>query len=196
MLDSPTREVNRHGFCHPAPRAQPAHFLPAPGPCGRLDTSLSGPLPLNTYFTLGTSVLLLVLLVFGGFFWASRRRQMQRSASLQKLLDLADLLEADLKTCRAGLKQAHAVMSINPDLPAASEQDARHAIDAGLRGLLQQRLWIRDHAQHSDQHELDEAAASMHSTRERLQPLMLALKQAQNDLDSAMNEHIRRDSDA
>lgn len=124
-----------------------------------------------------------------------RRRQSRRGSSLQSLLDLADRLEADLKTCRAGLQQAHAVMSLNPDLPQASEQDARHAIDAGLRALLQQRLWIRDRSPHASQHELDEAAASMCSTRDRLQPLLRALNQAQADLNSAMREHIRRDSD-
>jgi hypothetical protein len=124
-----------------------------------------------------------------------RRRQLQRGASLKTLLDLADRLESDLKTCRSGLQQAHAVMSLNPDLPAASEQDAQHAIDAGLRALLQQRLWIRDRSPRASQQELDEAAASMRSTRDRLQPLLQALTQAQRDLNSAMREHIRRESD-
>ena len=61
--------------------------------------------------------------------------------------------------------------------------------------LLQQRLWIRDRSAHASQHELDEAAASMRSTRDRLQPLLQALTQAQSDLNSAMREHIRRESD-
>jgi hypothetical protein len=86
-------------------------------------------------------------------------------------------------------------MSLNPDLPAASEQEARHAVDAGLRALLQQRLWIRDRSPHASQQELDEAATSMRDTRSRLQPLLKALDQAQTDLDSAMREHIRRESD-
>ena len=33
----------------------------------------------------------------------------------------------------------------------------------------------------------------MHDTRDRLQPLLLALTKAQHDLDSAMSEHIRRE---
>jgi hypothetical protein len=150
---------------------------------------------LNSYLTFGTTVLLALLIALLGAAWLLRRRQAQRSASLQNLLDLADRLEADLKTCRAGLQQAHAVMSLNPDLPAASEQDAQHAIDAGLRGLLQQRLWIRDRSPRASQQELDEAAASMGSTRDRLQPLLQALNKAQSDLNSAMREHIRRESD-
>jgi hypothetical protein len=150
---------------------------------------------LNAYLTLGTAVLLALLIVVPATALLLRRRQIQRGASLKTLLDLADRLESDLKTCRSGLQQAHAVMSLNPDLPAASEQDAQHAIDAGLRALLQQRLWIRDRSPRASQQELDEAAASMRSTRDRLQPLLQALTQAQRDLNSAMREHIRRESD-
>jgi hypothetical protein len=149
----------------------------------------------NPYLTLGTAVLLALLTALAAAALLLRRRQLQRGTSLKTLLDLADRLEADLKTCRSGLQQAHAVMSLNPDLPAASEQDAQHAIDAGLRALLQQRLWIRDRSPRASQEELDEAASSMRSTRDRLQPLLKALDQAQNDLNSAMREHIRRESD-
>jgi len=150
---------------------------------------------LNSYLTLGAVVLLVLLiaLVAAGLLW--RRRQTRRGSSLRTLLDLADRLETDLKTCRSGLQQAHAVISLNPDLPAASEQDAQHAIDAGLRALLQQRLWLRDRSPHASQHELDQAAAAMRDTRDRLQPLLKALDQAQTDLNSAMREHIRRESD-
>lgn len=127
--------------------------------------------------------------------WLAHRSQAQRTIGLQHLLDLADRLEADLKTCRAGLKQAHAVMSLNPDMPAASEHDARTAIDAGLRALLQQRLWIRDRAPRASQAELNDAAVSMRNAQDRLQPLLQALTQAQRDLNSAMQEHLRRESD-
>ncbi|KRB34064.1 hypothetical protein ASD82_16210 [Rhodanobacter sp. Root179] len=150
---------------------------------------------MNSYLTLGLVALLVLLVGLAASALLLRRRQNLRGSSLNNLLDLADRLEADLKTCRAGLQQAHAVMSLNPDLPAASEQEARHAVDAGLRALLQQRLWIRDRSPHASQQELDEAATSMRDTRSRLQPLLKALDQAQTDLDSAMREHIRRESD-
>ncbi len=141
------------------------------------------------------AVALLALLLIATGWWLRQRWRRARSGSLQQLLDLADRLEADLKTCRAGLQQAHAVMSLNPDLPAASEQDAQHAIDAGLRALLQQRLWIRDRSPHASQTELDAAARSMQAAGERLQPLLQALTRAQHDLNHAMREHIRRDPD-
>ena len=146
--------------------------------------------------TLGAAAIAVLVIAVAAWVALSRRRQTKRTASLQHLLDLADRLEVDLKTCRSGLQQAHAVMSLNPDLPAASEQDAQNAIDAGLRALLQQRLWIRDRSPRASQRELDEAALSMTAARNRLQPLLHALTQAQRDLNSAMREHIRREPEA
>lgn len=148
---------------------------------------------MDAYLTLGVAALLVLLVVAAAVSLTLRRRLAHRASSLRHLLELADRLEADLKTCRTGLQQAHAVMSLNPDLPAASEQEAAHAIEAGLRALLQQRLWIRDRAPSASQHELDEADRSMSDTRDRLRPLVQALGQAQRELDSAMREHIRRE---
>ncbi|GLQ45508.1 hypothetical protein GCM10007862_05590 [Dyella lipolytica] len=148
---------------------------------------------MDTYLTFGLAILFILLIValVGAFLL---RRATQRATSLRRLLDLADRLEADLKSCRARLQQAHAVISLNPDLPAASEQEAAHAVEAGLRALLQQRIWIRDYAPTASQSELDAATKAMDQTRERLSPLLQALGQAQNELDSAMREHIRPDS--
>lgn len=169
--------------------------MPEPGACGRLLTvsSLKPTSPLDTYLTLGLAALIVLLLVAvaGALFL---RRMSRRTASLKRLLELADRVEADLKACRVKLKQAHAVMSMNPDLPAASEQEAAHAVDAGLRALLQQRIWIRDHAPTASQGELDTAVQAMDQTKQRLRPLLDALGEAQNDLDAAMREHIRQDS--
>lgn len=151
--------------------------------------------PLNPYLTLGVAACLAILILLAGTAMLLRKHQNRRAGSIRDLLDLADRLEIDLKTCRSGLQQAHAVMSLNPDLPAASEKDARHAVDAGLRALLQQRLWIRDRSPAASQHELDETASSMREARDRLQPLLKALAQAQTELNSAMREQIRRDSD-
>lgn len=148
----------------------------------------------NLMLGLTAVAVLLVVLIAATLIW--RRRVDRRTGSLYRLLELADRLEADLKTCRAGLQQAHAVMSLNPDQPASGEQEARHAIDAGLRSLLQQRIWIRDQAPTASQQELDEAVSSMNDTRDKLRPLLVALDRAQHDLDSAMREHLRREHDA
>lgn len=148
---------------------------------------------MNNYLTFGLAVLL--ILVAAALVGAMvLRRMTRRTASLRHLLDLADRLEADLKSCRTRLQQAHAVMSLNPDSPADSEKEAASAVDAGLRALLQQRIWIRDHAPTATQAELDTATRAMEQSRERLSPLLQALGQAQSELDSAMREHIRPDS--
>lgn len=151
---------------------------------------------MNAYLTLGSVALFLVLVAGVAVALGYRRRNDRRSYSLHQLLELADRLEGDLKTCRAGLQQAHAVMSLNPDLPAASEQEARHAIEAGLRSLLQQRIWIRDEAPRASQDQLDRAVSTMIETRGRLAPLLQALDQAQHALDDAMREHIQRGPEA
>lgn len=151
-------------------------------------------MPASLAFGLVATFLLLV--AAGALVLLGRRRRLERrSDSMHRLLELADQLEADLKTCRNGLKQAHAVMSLNPDQPAAGEQEAKQAIDAGLRSLLQQRLWIRDCAPDATQQGLDEAATGMSQTRARLRPLVRALERAHHELDDAMREHIRRESD-
>ncbi len=148
---------------------------------------------MNVYLLPVVSTLLLVLLsALGAALW-QRRRQALHTARVQNLLDLADALERDLKTCRNNLAQAHAVMSVNPDSPAPSEKDARHAVDVGLRALLQQRLWIRDRSAQASSSEFAAASASMRHVRAQLQPLLLALAQAQSAVDRAMREHIRQD---
>ena len=148
---------------------------------------------MDTYLTFGLVILsILLAIALSGTYLL--RRMTRRTSSLRSLLELADRLEADLKSCRTRLQQAHAVMSLNPDLPAASEQEAAHAVDAGLRALLQQRIWIRDRAPTATQAELDHATQAMEQTRQRLLPLLQALGQAQSELDSAMREHIRQDS--
>jgi len=144
----------------------------------------------------GVVALIAVLIAIVAAYVVFRRRLVRRSTSVHHLLELADRLEADLKSCRSGLRQAHAVMSLNPDQPATGEQEATQAIDAGLRSLLQQRIWIRDRASRASQAELDAAVRAMNDVRERLHPLLQALGQAQQELDSAMREHIRREPGA
>ena len=97
---------------------------------------------------------------------------------------------------RRGISSRVLERSGRPGGVIVSERVAGFTIDAGLRSLLLQRIWIRDHAGEASQHELDEAAAAMSDTRNRLRPLLRALDQAQHELDSAMREHIRRDPQA
>jgi hypothetical protein len=147
---------------------------------------------LNTYISFGVATLFGLVLTMIAVVLIYRRRLQRRAHSLHVLVELADRLEDDLKTCRSELKRAYAVMSINPDAPANGEQEAQQAIEAGLRSLLQQRIWIRDRAEIASQSELDRAIDTFNDARRRLHPLQRALGQAQAELDSAMREHLQR----
>jgi hypothetical protein len=58
----------------------------------------------NAYLTFGVAALLVLLIIVLGWSLRQRRRQTQRNASLQNLLDLADRLEADLKPARCSAR--------------------------------------------------------------------------------------------
>lgn len=126
--------------------------------------------------------------------FARASRMRQRARALRRLLDAADGLEHDLKECRQRLGRAHAVMAVAPGVPAAGETAARESVDAGLRSLLEHRLWIRDRAPDAEQRELDAAVAALDDARARLQPQLAALGHAQRDLDQAVRERIEKDA--
>ncbi|GAA0902512.1 hypothetical protein KR767_21130 [Luteibacter anthropi] len=142
------------------------------------------------YYALVAAIL--VTLAFCAWVFRHQRIRRRRGA-LQDLHDHADRLEADLKDCRDRLQRAHAVMSTHPELPASGEVEARQAVDSGLRALLSQRLWIRDKAPAASQRELDDAVNALVRARERLEPRLRALDDAQAALDTAVREHIHRD---
>lgn len=140
------------------------------------------------------AALIVILLVVAVVASLQRRRQRQRHRALHQLLDDADRLESDLRECRQRLDRAHAVMATTPDAPMRGETDARQAVDAGLRLLLEHRLWIRDHSTRASQQELDNAVTALSQARARLEPQLRALEHAQRDLEQAVREHIGHES--
>lgn len=122
------------------------------------------------------------------------RRLHRRTAAVRRLLDDADRLEADLKECRQRLDRAHAVMAVAPGVPAAGEVDARHAVDTGLRSVLEHRLWIRDRAPTASQQELDTAVDALAQARAQLESQLRALDDAQREVDQAVRERIEREA--
>lgn len=139
------------------------------------------------------AVLIVIIAVVAGVSLLRYRRAHRRNLALHRLLDDADRLESDLKECRQRLDRAHAVMA-TPGVPVAGESDARQAVNAGLRSLLEHRLWIRDHSARASQKELDRAVAAMAEARARLEPQLRELDHAQRGLEQAVRERIQRES--
>lgn len=125
--------------------------------------------------------------IYGWHFCRLRRHR----ATLRRLLDLADLLQADLHECRHRLDRAHAMMEITPGEPVSGEAEARHAVDAGLRALLGHRLWIRDESSQASQAELDAAVTALARARARLEPQLRVLDSAQRELEQAVREQVQ-----
>lgn len=130
--------------------------------------------------------IILALLVVAVFM----RRQARRRRALRALYRGADALEHDLKECRVRLQRAHASMNVAPGVPAAGEADARTAVDAALRELLEHRLWLRDQAHDANQRELDVALAAIDKARATLGEQLAALDSAQRALETAVRERI------
>ena len=118
------------------------------------------------------------------------QRQNRRRRALRALYRGADGLEHDLKECRTRLERAHASMNVAPGVPAAGEADARTAVDAALRGLLEHRLWLRDEAADANQRELDAAVSALDKARASLSAQLTALDSAQRALETAVRERI------
>ncbi|NII10313.1 hypothetical protein HBF24_06445 [Oleiagrimonas sp. C23AA] len=134
-----------------------------------------------------------------GLGWAGvhyYRRIRRRTQALMQLLEHADHLERDLRECRERLERAHSMMAVAPGVPASGEPDARAAVDAGLRSLLEHRLWIRDHAEDATQLELDRAVDALTQARNQLEPQLKALDQAQRELDQAVLDRLDRGNPA
>ncbi len=142
---------------------------------------------------LATATAVLLLLVLATLSLWHVRRLRRRHAALHQLLDHADHLEADLKECRHRLDRAHAVMEVKPGQPVAGETGAREAVDAGLRSLLEHRLWIRDQSARASQAELDAAVTALTRARAQLEPQLRALDQAQRGLEQAVRDHIAQE---
>lgn len=163
-------------------------------PDGPDATFCQGEWHVNMLVLLGSAVLILAALAIAAFGWLGYRRLHRRGQALRRMLDDADRLETDLKECRRRLDRAHAVMAVAPGVPAAGQSDARLAVDAGLRSLLEHRLWIRDRAPDASQQELDAAVTALAQARRQLEPQLRALDEAQRELDQAVRDHLDREA--
>ncbi|HET6632365.1 MAG TPA: hypothetical protein VFG73_06615 [Rhodanobacteraceae bacterium] len=136
--------------------------------------------------------LAIVLVLLAAFAGVRQWRWHRRERMLRALVDGADQLEGDIRECRTRLQQAHAAVSVSPQVPAAGGADARVAVDDALRDLLAHRLWIRDHAEDASQQQLAAAVEALSQARQQIDGQLSDLGDAQRELAQVL---VERDSE-
>lgn len=130
-------------------------------------------------------VLLAVLLAYAWRF----RRLARRERSLRHLLDGADAMEALLHRTRERMQAMQGVLGRVPSDIAATATQASQASDepvrAGLREVLEHRLWIQRHGMAAAQPELDQACAALDQATARIAAGLRRLEHAGAELDRA-----------
>ncbi|KAA2285631.1 hypothetical protein [Arenimonas fontis] len=116
------------------------------------------------------------------------RRGRRRDRSLERLLDLADEVEALLDRSQVRMQALHAVVGRVPaDIGAVAQAslDGPLPVREAKRDLLQHRLWIKHHGDAASQAELDAACEALDRARSRLAEQLADLEQAGAELAEA-----------
>jgi hypothetical protein len=138
-----------------------------------------------------TSTVLLVaavLLIAAVSAWLSRRalRRQRHAQRLSALLDALDALEAAIKRYRERMLVTDAEVRSHGPVRGYNRIDPNAPMQEALRGVLQHRLWIRDHGATASENEL---SVALNATLERHAQLDLRL----NELDDAVHAlHVAR----
>lgn len=133
----------------------------------------------TTTHAIALVILGLVVLAAAGVTWRYWRGQ-RREQLMLRLFHAADRVEARIKQCRLRLHQGAGTM---PGAPAATA-----ALDAALRNLLTQRLWLRDRAPQARDAELRAVAQALEEADARLAGELDALLDARAELHAAVRE--------
>ena len=139
-------------------------------------------------------VLIAVVAVVAGIAWLWRAARIRRrERTVTRIMDDADAVESLLKRTRDRMGAMQRVVGRMPadiaaDAQASLESDAR--VKAGLRDLLQHRLWLQQNAGTASQAALDEAAAALERARDRIESELDRLDDAGAELDSATGAAI------
>ncbi len=115
----------------------------------------------------------------------------QRHDTLRGIMDSADALERELYACRDRIQTVQRWVST---LPSSLTADALASLNLdplvqkALRDLLQQRLWLRDNADHASMEKLREARQSLEKARLTLVENMAKLEAVSEELAKASTE--------
>ena len=111
--------------------------------------------------------LLIVLVLTALVLWLAqrqRREALRRQRVISQLLDAADALETRLRAARGEI-EAIAGDHVNP-------------VRAAMQDLLQQRLWLQEHAQRASVEQLESVRQALDGARARLDLQLQRVEQA------------------
>lgn len=118
--------------------------------------------------------------VLVGLLLRERRLRAKRDL-MRQILDLADELESGLRECRRHLRELPSSAANESASTAAEPADA--AVDAGLRDVLANRLWLQREGQRASVAALSQARDALAEARQTLQSQLARLADARADLD-------------
>jgi hypothetical protein len=116
------------------------------------------------------------------------RSRLRRQRTLERMLDLADAVEALLDRSQERMAAMRPLVQRLPTDIAAEAQaslEEQLPIREAKRDVLQHRLWIQQHGGGASQEELDRALGALERVRERLQGQLAELESVGSDLASA-----------
>ena len=116
---------------------------------------------MTTALLLPIVVILALFVVLAWLHYGPGRRQ----RALRGLLDAADALEAQLRVARAEIE---AVAGAGGDDP----------VGEAMRGMLRQRLWVRDHGRNASPSQVHEVRSSIEAARGRIDQQLTLIARA------------------
>jgi len=99
----------------------------------------------------------------------ARRRAGRRQRAMRQLLDAADALEARLRVARA-------------EIEAVVGDDIEDPVQAAMREMLRQRLWLREHGAEASVADLQQVRSSIDEARTRIEQQLVQIERARMPL--------------
>lgn len=142
------------------------------------------PVPLPAVAAAG----LVVGLIAAWLWWRTERRR-RHDARLAALLDALDGLEGTIKRYRERMLAMDAEVRSQGPVSGYRRIDPEAPMQEALRGVLQHRLWIRDHGATASERELGEAFEATVARRDQLDARLAELDTAVEALLAAREAH-------
>lgn len=142
-----------------------------------------------------TVVALLVLVSCAVLFMLWRERQSgRRDRAIRLFLDSADALERELHQCKLRMQEMQGWVASLPNTGSREASDrlaAGDSVQAALKQLLGQRLWLKDSGSTATLDELSAANERLSRSRANLATQMAKLEQMREELERASEAQAR-----